>query len=193
MSMNQFLFILILNICIINSTRLIDNDFFTPEMKNLVRKINRLSVSADNETLMFILVKRLSNLIKSRKYERDEVPRDKYNDIGERKNSVEKDEYGTYDIYSQENVFFDRGYQVSFETLFDDYTPEEFDEITYRMSLMTDNHVYIGIWATGVELSFHVDDFELANVLCILYNQMAMYDWSTEDDINNPYFKEYHD
>ena len=191
--MNQFLFILILNICIINSTRLIDNDFFTPEMKNLVRKINRLSVSADNETLMFILVKRLSNLIKSRKYERDEVPRDKYNDIGERKNSVEKDEYGTYDIYSQENVFFDRGYQVSFETLFDDYTPEEFDEIAYRMSLMTDNHVYIGIWATGVELSFHVDDFELANVLCILYNQMAMYDWSTEDDINNPYFKEYHD
>ena len=193
MSMNQFLFILILNICIINSTRLIDNYFFTPEMKNLVRKINRLSVSADNETLMFILVKRLSNLIKSRKYERDEVPRDKYNDIGERKNSVEKDEYGTYDIYSQENVFFDRGYQVSFETLFDDYTPEEFDEITYRMSLMTDNHVYIGIWATGVELSFHVDDFELANVLCILYNQMAMYDWSTEDEINNPYFKEYHD
>ena len=193
MSMNQFLFILILNIYIINSTRLIDNNFFTPEMKNLVRKINRLSVSADNETLMFILVKRLSNLIKSRKYERDEVPRDKYNDIGERKNSVEKDEYGTYDIYSQENVFFDRGYQVSFETLFDDYTPEEFDEITYRMSLMTDNHVYIGIWATGVELSFHVDDFELANVLCILYNQMAMYDWSTGDDINNPYFKEYHD
>ena len=193
MSMNQFLFILILNICIINSTRLIDNDFFTPEMKNLVRKINRLSVSADNENLMFILVKRLSNLIKSRKYERDEVPRDKYNDIGERKNSVEKDEYGTYDIYSQENVFFDRGYQVSFETLFDDYTPEEFDEITYRMSLMTDNHVYIGIWATGVELSFHVDDFELANVLCILYNQMAMFDWSVYDEINNPYFKEYHD
>ena len=193
MSLNQFLFLLILNICIINSIRLIDNDFFTPEMKNLIRKINRLSFSTDNKTLMFILVRRLDNLIKSRIYERDEVPRDKYNDIGERKKSIEKVDYGTYDIYSQEDVSFDRGYQVSFETSYDDYDSEEFDEIAYKMSLMTDNHIYIGIWSTGVELSFHVDDFELANVLCILYNQIAMYDWSVRDDINNQYYTEFND
>ena len=191
MSLNKCLFLLLLNICIINSIRLIDNDFFTPEMKNLVRKIHRLSFSTDNKTLMFILVRRLDNLIKSRIYERDEVPRDKYNDIGERKKSIEKVDYGTYDIYSQEDVSFDRGYQVSFETSYDDYDSEEFDEIAYKMSLMTDNHIYIGIWSTGVELSFHVDDFELANVLCILYNQMAMFDWSVYDEINNPYFTEY--
>ena len=190
MSLNQFLFLLILNICIINSIRLIDNDFFTPEMKNLIRKINRLSFSTDNKTLMFILVRRLNNLINTRIYERPEVPRDKYIDIGERKN-IEKDAFGTYDIYSQENVSFDRGYQMSFETIYDHYDSEEFDEIAYKMSLMTDNHIYIGIWSTGVELSFHVDDFELANVLCILYNQMAMFDWSVYDEINNPYFTEY--
>ena len=190
MSLNKCLFLLLLNICIINSIRLIDNDFFTPEMKNLVRKIHRLSFSTDNKTLMFILVRRLNNLINTRIYERPEVPRDKYIDIGERKN-IEKDAFGTYDIYSQENVSFDRGYQMSFETIYDHYDSEEFDEIAYKMSLMTDNHVYLGIWATGIELSFHVDDFEFANVLCILYNQMAMFDWSVYDEINNPYFTEY--
>ena len=61
------------------------------------------------------------------------------------------------------------------------------------MSLMSDNHVYIGVWATGIELSFHFDDFELANALSILYNQMAIWDWGTEEEIDNPYYSEYHD
>ena len=193
MSINNFIILVLINICIINSIRLDDNDFFTTEMKYLVRKINRLSISRDNKIFMNILVKRLHNLIKSRKYETEDAPREKYTDIGSRKDNIDIDDYGTYNIYTQETVSFDRGYQVSFETLFDDYESEEYDEIAYRMSLMSDNHVYIGVWATGIELSFHFDDFELANALSILYNQMAIWDWGTEEEIDNPYYSEYHD
>ena len=110
MSNIYFLFFLLLNITLIESIRLVDNDFFTPEMRNLVRKIYRLSMSEENIVMMNILVKRMKNLIYNRIYSRNGVDKEKFVNISRLKESISPEEYGTYDIYTHQEVVFDRGY-----------------------------------------------------------------------------------
>ena len=183
------LFFVILNISFTNSIRLVDNDFFEIDAKNLVRKINRLSISSKNEVMMNILLERLSEYIKENdvKEERKESPREKYKNIIYIRGNFTEDIDGTYDIYSHEIIEFDRGYQVSFETAYDDYTEEDYAEIAYKMALMSDNHVYLGVYGGNAEFSFHFDDLDLAMTLGILYKQISIWDWSISDEINNQY------
>ena len=187
---SKILFFLLLNISLISSIRLRDNDFFTPEMRSLVHKIYKLSKSKTNIFLMNLLTERLKKLIYSRDFERADVPKDKYKDIQEKKKNFNITSDGTYDLYTYEKLNFEEGYQASFETLNDPYTSEDYDTITYKLSLMTDNKVYIGVWKNEDEFSFHFDDLELATVICIMYNQKALFEWATEKDINNPYVTE---
>lgn len=192
MSIKYLLFCIIINISLINSIRLVDNDYFTPQLKNLVRKINRLSESSENKAIMEILVDRLKNYLLYHKYdkERKECPYEKYKNIYELKKNFTADDEGTYDVYSHQRLEFDSGYQVSFETAFDDYTPEDYTELCYMMSLITDNKIYFGYWGGSSEFSFFSEDLDLAYVISIVFNQMAIFDWGTRSDINNPYFKE---
>ena len=37
---------------------------------------------------------------------------------------------------------------------------------------MSDNHVYLGVYGCNAEFSFHLDDFDLAIILGILYKQI---------------------
>ena len=92
------------------------------------------------------------------------------------------------DIYTKEKVSFDRGYQVSFETSYDSYTDTEYEDIAYKMSLLSDNNVYLGVYSSVPELSFYFEDLELANVLAIVFNQYSIWDWSASDEILNEYF-----
>ena len=182
-------FFIILIIPFINSIKLVDNDFFEIDIKNLVRKINRLSISSKNEVMMNILLERLSNYIKENdvKEERKDSTREKYKDILYIRGNFTENIDGTYDIYSHEKVEFDRGYQVSFETLYDDYSKEDYEEIVYKMALMSNNHVYLGVYGGNAEFSFHFDDLDLATVLGILFKQISIWDWSINDEISNQY------
>jgi len=188
--MSKLLFFLLLNISIISSIRLKDNDFFTSEMRNLVHKIYRLSKSKNNIVLMNLLKERLRKLIMNREIDRPEVSKDKYKNIQERKVNFTTTDTGTYNLITYEKMEFDRGYQASFETNFDSYSDKDYEILTYKLSLMTDNNVYLGVWEGSEEFSFYFDDLELATVVCILYNQISLYDWAREEDINNPYFEE---
>ena len=187
----KILFFLLLNISLISSIRLKDNDFFTSEMRSLVHKIYRLSKSRTNIVLMNLLKERLKKLIMERDIERADAPKDKYKNIQERKANFTITEDGTYNLYTFESINFDKGYQASFETKFTPYSDEDYEILSYKLSLMTDNNVYLGVWKDDEEFSFHFDDIELATVVCIIYNQIAMYDWARKSDINNPYFKEF--
>ena len=193
MSIKPILFIIFISISFINSIRLIDNDFFEPEIKKLIRKIYRLSISKDNEVFMNILIERLRKYILNHELdeERPEAPRENYKNIGYIKGNFTVDEDGTYDMITHEIIEFDRGYQVSFEREHDDYSSEEYDYLAYKMSIMSDNHAYLGVYGALPELSFNFDDLELAKVIGILFNQISIWDWSRKEEIINEYVKEY--
>ena len=185
------LILLLINIQIISSIRLADNDFFTIEARNLVKKINRLSVSLENEPILNILLKRFKEYIFNHEIDRPSVPKEKYNNLTLFKYNFTKDDDGTYDLYSHENIYLYEGYQVSFETTYDDYTSKDYDEICYKLSLMSDNTVYLGVWGGDAEFSFYFEDFDLANAVSILFNQYSIWDWSEMDSIDNKFHKEY--
>jgi hypothetical protein len=184
--------LLLINIQLISSTRLADNDFFTIEARNLVKKINRLSVSLENEPILNILLKRFKEYIFNHEIDRPGVPKEKYNNLTLLKYNFTKDDDGTYDIYSHENIYLYEGYQVSFETTYDDYTSKDYDEICYKLSLMSDNTVYLGVWEGDAEFSFYFEDFDLANAVSILFNQYSIWDWSKMQSIDNKFHKEYY-
>ena len=176
----------------INSIKLNDNDFFEPKYKNLVRKIDRLSKNKYMDEISRIIfdsmVEKLHNYILTRDIERKEVDRSKYEDIYYRKNdtqNITKD--GTYDLFTKEKVSFDRGYQVSFETDYDELNKTEYEILAYKMSLMSDNNVYLGLYENVPELSFHFEDMELANVLGIVFDQISIWDWSISAQIFNDF------
>ena len=176
----------------INSIKLNDNDFFEPKYKNLVRKIDRLSKNKYMDEISRIIfdsmVEKLHNYILTRDFERKEVDRSKYEDIYYRKNDTKNiTEDGTYDLFTKEKVSFDRGYQVSFETDYDQLNKTEYEILAYKMSLMSDNNVYLGVYENTPELSFHFEDIELANVLGIVFDQISIWDWSISEQIYNYY------
>ena len=185
----------LLNISYIYSIKLNDNDFFNSEIRNLVRKIHRFSSNEKNEKFMNILLERLKPYILTHELdkERPEAPKIKYYNISDVRENFFVDEDGTYDINSYESVQFDRGYQVSFEREYMDYSKEDLANISYHMSLISDNHIYLGVYDASPEFSFYFQDYDLANVIGILFNQKSIWDWSIEEEIPNKYLKEFDD
>ena len=191
MAINHFLFFFLFNISIINSISLKNNDFFSKEIRNLVKKISRLSVSIENESLVNNLEERFRKYIFDTDIKRLESPREKYYNMSKLKTNFTIYEDGTYDLYSHEIIEYDNGYQVSFETSFDDYTYEDYDEICYKLSLMSDNSVYLGVWNGDAEFSFYFEDYDLAITVAFLFNQHTIWDWSVRKEIINIFHKEY--
>ena len=93
-------------------------------------------------------------------------------------------------MHSHKKVSFNKGYQVSFETNYDNYSDSEYDEIAYKMSLISDNHIYLGVYNSTPEMSFYFNDYELSNAISILFNQTSIWDWSKMDEIKNEYYRE---
>ena len=173
----------------INTIKINDNDFFTQQIRNLVRKIDRISKNNQDEKIMNILIEKLRDYIFTHDIKREGAERSKYENIRNISQNVSDDtEDGTYDIYTKEKVSFDRGYQVSFETSYDNYTDDEFEDIAYKMSLLSDNSAYQGVYSLNPELSFHFYDLELASVLGTIFNQISIWDWSIMDERFNEYF-----
>ena len=186
---SKILFLFLISFSFINNIKINDNDFFTQQIRNLIRKTERISKNEEDEKIMDILIEKLRNYIFTHDILRKEALKEKY--IGLRNESRNISYYthdGTYDIYTKQSVQFDRGYQVSFETEYDSYSDQEYEEIAYKMSLLSDNSAYLGVYSSVPELSFHFDDLELARDMAIVFNQISIWDWSISDEIFNPYF-----
>ena len=186
---SKILFLFLISFSFINNIKINDNDFFTQQIRNLIRKTERISKNEEDEKIMDILIEKLRNYIFTHDISRKEALKEKY--IGLRNESRNISYYthdGTYDIYTKQSVQFDRGYQVSFETEYDSYSDQEYEEIAYKMSLLSDNSAYLGVYSSVPELSFHFDDLELARDMAIVFNQISIWDWSISDEIFNPYF-----
>jgi len=166
------------------------NDFFTSEMLILIRKIHKISISELNSIYIYPLIKKVRRYIFSRKIKRYEAPKERYLNLKNKKENFKKKEDGTYDIHTHEKISFNSGYQVSFEKKNDNYSSMEYDEIAYKLSLMSDNKVYLGVYGSIPEISFHFEDIELANVVSIIFNQICIWSWKDNDEIKNRYCKE---
>ena len=194
--MSKMLLILfLLSISFIYSIKLNDNDFFNSEMRNLVRKIHRFSSDKKNEVFMRLLMERLNKYLLEHELdkERPEVPKSKFANITTIRENFSTIIDGTYDIYTHEIVKFDRGYQVSFERDYMDYSDQDLIDISYHMSLISDNHIYLGVYDTTPEFSFYFQDYDLANVIGIIFNQISIWDWSIKKEIPNIYCNEISD
>ena len=55
---------------------------------------------------------------------------------------------------------------------------------------MSDNHIYLGVYNSIPEMSFYFQDFELANVISIIFNQKSIWDWFNNDEIINQFHEE---
>ena len=171
-------------------SNIIYNDFFSEEMINLIRRIHKISSLQLNSIYIYPLIGKLRRYIFSRKIYRPEAPKERYQNLKIKKQNFTQKEDGTYDIHTHERISFNSGYQVSFEKKDDSYTSREYDQIAYIMSLMSDNKVYLGVYDSTPEMSFHFEDFELANVISIIFNQNSIWSWKDNDEIKNRYYKE---
>lgn len=167
-----------------------NNNFFTKEIYHIIKRINLMSQTDINNIYIYPFIGQLRRFIFSHKVHSPEVPREKFRHLRRNKETFETKTDGTYDLISHKKNFFNSGYQVSFETKFDSYSDEEYEEIAYKMALMSDNRVYLGVYDSTPEISFHFNDFELAKALSIVFNQNSIWDWSKNDIIRNNYYKE---
>lgn len=165
------------------------NSFFTKEMHQIIKRINLISKSDINNIYIYPLIGQLRRYILSCKIKRPAF-KERFHHLRRNKENFEAKEDGTYDIDSKKKISFNSGYQVSFETKSDSYSNEEYEEIAYKMALMSDNRVYLGVYDSTSEISFHFNDLELAKVLSIVFNQYSIWDWSKNDEIRNSYYKE---
>ena len=166
------------------------NTFFSNEMNYIIKRINIMSLSGNEILRIYPLIEKLRRYFFSRNIYKSDLSKEKYRHLKRNKENFTVKEDGTYDMHSHKKISFNEGYQVSFETNFDHYSNSEYDEIAYKMSLISDNHIYLGVYNSIPEMSFYFNDYELANVISIIFNQTSIWDWSKNDEIKNVYYKE---
>ena len=185
---SKFFYFLFFSISFINAIKLNDNDFFEKMERNLVRKIDRISKNMDDKYIMERMIDKFETYIYSRDIKREGINRDDFKKLKKKRNETATHmPDGTYDLNTKQPISFDRGYQASFEILYDTYEDEIYDMLCYKLALMTDNNVYLGVFNGNPEISFHFEDIELANTIAILFDQISIWDWSISDVIKNPY------
>lgn len=95
-----------------------------------------------------------------------------------------KYEDGTYDISTKTTKEFDRGYQVTFCQIGDDYTDEEYaKKVNECLDMSSDRKTYAGKFEGTPEISFHWNDKEAAIKYATENNQKSIWDWEKCEQI----------
>ena len=100
---------------------------------------------------------------------------------------LSKAEYseGTYDIDTMKQVTYDSGYQVTFCQIGDNYSDSEYAEkVNEFLGVSSDGKTRAGKFEGTPEISFHVDSKDVAIDLGKKYNQISVWDWKAEDEID---------
>ena len=58
---SKILFLFLISFSFINNIKINDNDFFTQQIRNLIRKTERISKNEEDEKIMDILIEKLRN------------------------------------------------------------------------------------------------------------------------------------
>lgn len=91
---------------------------------------------------------------------------------------------GTYDISTMKAVEYNRGYQVTFCQIGDNYTPEEYaGKVNEFLNHSSDGRTSAGKFGGTPEVSFHVSNRRTAIRLAKKYNQVSVWDWKDCNEI----------
>ena len=131
-------------------------------------------------------------LIQKTNISNNQISRDSYHNVKDmiRNSKVLPD--GTYDLITNEEVTFDKGYQVSFETDYrnyenDYYTDKEYDELVYKLACIFGVNASLGVYETIPEISYYIEDKDTALAIAALYNQISIWDWKEDFEILNQF------
>ena len=93
-------------------------------------------------------------------------------------------EDGTYNLETMQPVSYSSGYQVTFCQIGDNYTAEEYAEkVGEFLGASSDGVTSAGKFGGTPEISFNVADRETAVALARKYNQISIWDWAVDDQI----------
>lgn len=91
---------------------------------------------------------------------------------------------GTYDLGTMKAVEYNRGYQVTFCQIGDNYTPNEYaDKVNEFLNHSSDGRTSAGKFGGTPEVSFHVSNRRTAIRLAKKYNQVSVWDWKDCNEI----------
>lgn len=91
---------------------------------------------------------------------------------------------GTYDLNTMKAVEYNRGYQVTFCQIGDNYTPNEYaDKVNEFLNHSSDGRTSAGKFGGTPEVSFHVSNRRTAIRLAKKYNQVSVWDWKDCNEI----------
>lgn len=93
-------------------------------------------------------------------------------------------EDGTYDLGTMTPVSYNRGYQVTFSQIGDNYSAAEYaDRVNEFLAVSSDGKTLAGKFEGTPEVSFHVSNRRVAERLAKKYNQISIWDWKNCDEI----------
>ena len=101
-------------------------------------------------------------------------------------NQLASDAYedGTYDLNTMEQVSYDKGYQVTFSQIGDNYSDVEYAEkVNEFLAVSSDGKVLAGKFEGTPEVSFHCNSRATAVKLAKKYNQISVWDWKNQVEI----------
>ena len=102
-------------------------------------------------------------------------------------NELSSDKYpdfSTYDVATLGIKTYNNGYQVTFWNVGDDYTPQEYaDRVNEFLRNVPDHVTNAGKYGTP-EISFRILSKRTALRLARKYNQISVWDWEKEEEIN---------
>ena len=91
---------------------------------------------------------------------------------------------GTYDLDTLDQISYNKGYQVTFSQIGDKYTRREYaDRVNEFLAKSSDGKSSAGKFDGEPEVSFHVNSKREAMRLARKYNQISIWDWKNEVEI----------
>lgn len=77
-------------------------------------------------------------------------------------------------------MYHERGFQVSFHEIGQEYTESEYQALTEYLQDITGASPEIGVFHGGVpHVSFCVQTEEMAQMICRMFGQVAYWDWTS--------------
>lgn len=133
----------------------------------------------------------LQNLIFTANIENSYISKDNYTNIKQTLESVKEFNDGTYDFITMEEVNYEQGYQIAFETLSRNwenyYSDEEYDEIVYKLASLFGVEANIGIYGNNPHISFYSENLNISLSMAALFNQKSIWDWAHNTEILNSF------
>ena len=122
------------------------------------------------------------------------IKKDDYKDVKKKFELMKNFSDGTYNYITQEEISYKKGYQIGFETesrAYDNYySDEEYDNIVYKIAAFFGINADIGVYDHKPEISFLIEDIDLAFSLAAIFNQQTIWDWSYSELLSSPLYQD---